>query len=89
MTVLLPEVSAEGLVLWRVRQPPRQELCCCITECGGELMLGVHDIVTDDVLFAEVHRNVVSLMSRAEELRDEYLALGWHACDLAETDTVI
>ncbi len=89
MTVLLPEVSAEGLVLWRVRQPPARNLCCCITESGGELMLGVHDIVTDDVLFAEVHRDVVSLVSRAEELQDDYLAAGWHACDLAEADTVI
>ena len=89
MTTLLPEVSAEGLVLWRVRQPPRQELCCCITECCGELILGVHDLVTDDVLFAEAHRDAVSLMSRAEELRDEYLAAGWHTCDLAEADTVL
>ena len=84
MTVRLPEVAAEGLVLWRVRQPPGRELWCCITECYGELILGIHDLVTDDVLFAEVHWDVVSLVSRAEELRDEYLAAGWCAFDLAK-----
>ena len=89
MTALLPEVAAEGLVLWRVRQPPHQELWCCITECYGDLILGIHDLVTDDVLFAEVHRDVVSLVSQAEELREEYLAARWHAFDLAEADTVL
>ena len=89
MKALLPEVAAEGLVLWRVRQPPNQELWCCITECCGEVILGIHDLVTDDVLFAEVHWDVVSLVSQAEELRDEYLAAGWHAFDLAEANTVL
>ena len=40
-------------------------------------------------LFAEVQRNVVSLVSRAEELLTEYEAAGWCAFDLAEADTVL
>ena len=75
--------------MWRVRQPPRQELWCCITECCGEIILGVHDVVTDDVVFAEIQDDVVSVVSRAAALRNDYLATGWHACDLAETDTVL
>ena len=59
MTVRLPEVSAEGLVLWRVRQPPRQELWCCITECCGEIIYDVvlnlceYHIIRHDVVDAE------------------------------------
>ena len=81
MTALLPEVSADGLVLWRVRRSPHQELWCCITEFYGELLLGIHDVATDDVLFAKVCWDVVSLVSHAERLRDEYLATGWHVFD--------
>ena len=89
LVIRLPEVSAAGLVLWRLRRPPRQELRCGITEFCGELLLGIHDVVADEVLFAEAHWDIVSLVSRAEELRDEYVAAGWRDFDLAAADTIL
>ena len=59
-----------------------------MTEFCGEIVFGIHDVTAGDVLLAEIHWDVVSLVSRAEDVREDYVAAGWQAFDTAAADTV-
>ena len=81
MAAILPEVTADGLVLWRVRRTPDRQAWCYVTEFCGEVTLSVHDLGTDDVFIAEVHASLPSLVERAERIRRKLLATGWDEYD--------
>ena len=82
MAALLPELSAEGLTLWRLRRTSGDQLWCSVSEFAGELALTVHDLASDPVKVAEAHWDVVSLIDRSDELRDGFIASGWTVVDV-------
>jgi len=77
MAAILPEVTPDGLVLWRVRKMPDRQAWCYVTEFCGEVTLSVHDLATDDVFIAEVHSDLPSLVERADRIRRKLVATGW------------
>ena len=82
MASLFPELTNEGLVLWRLRRTSEDQLWCAVTDFAGELALTVHDVASDQVKVAETHWDVVSLVDRSDELRDEFVELGWTLVDV-------
>lgn len=82
MSTLLPELTAGGLNLWRLRRTPEEQLWCSVSDFAGELALTVHDLAADQVKVAETHWDVVSLVDRSEELREEFVAVGWTMVDV-------
>lgn len=81
MAAILPEVTADGLVLWRVRKTKGRQAWCYVTEFCGEVTLSVHDLGTDDVFIAEVHSSLLPLVERADRIRRQLLATGWEDYD--------
>ena len=82
MSNFLPELTAEGLTLWRLRRAPDDQLWCSVSEFAGELALTVHDLASDQVRVAEAHWGIVPLVDRADELRDEFVDEGWIVVDV-------
>ena len=82
MPALFPEVTTDGLILWRLRRAPERQLWCAVSEFAGELALTIHDIPTDRMPVAETHWDIGSLVDRAEALRAQFLAAGWEAVDV-------
>lgn len=82
MPTLLPELTADGLVLWRVRRSPEHQLWCVVGDFGGELTLTVYDLASDKVPVKEVHSAIASLVSRADALQREFTATGWELIDV-------
>ena len=83
---LLPEVTANGLVLWRLRVPDHQ-LWCTVEDFAGELALRVHDQATDQTMISETHDTAASVVERADELRDRFMADGWDVVDVDLDET--
>ena len=81
MTAILPEISAAGLVLWRLLRAPDRQAWCYVTEFCGEITLSVHELASDDVFMAEVHSDMQALVGRAEQIQQELLAAGWQLSD--------
>ena len=79
---LLPELTADGLVLWRVRRAPEHQLWCVVGDFGGQLTLTVYDLSSDKVPVEEVHPAIASLVSRAEVLQREFTTAGWESIDV-------
>ena len=82
MTASLPELTANGLILWRVRRSRHEQLWCSVNDFAGELSLTVQDPAAPRVAAAEVHQNIGSLMDRAEHVRDKLVADGWTLVDV-------
>ena len=82
MTTLLPELTAKGLVLWRLRWSPEQPLWCSVRGGAGGLTLTVHNPATDQTSVREAHPTVTILVDRAENLRSQLVAAGWKALDV-------
>ena len=80
MRTHLPEVTTDGLVLWRLRRR-QQEFVCRVTDFCGELALVVHNLARRDVPRGEAHQDIVSLVRRADAVRNIYLAAGWREVD--------
>ena len=84
MGVFLPEVTANGLVLWRLRLSSDQQLWCSVRDPddAAELALTVCDPAADWAISSEVHADIGRLIDRAESLRDQLVADGWQAVDV-------
>ena len=80
--MLLPEITADGLVLWRLCWTPESQLWCVVGDCAGELALTIHDQTSGLVPVVEVYPTIPSVVSRAEALRDEFIAAGWEVVDV-------
>ncbi len=79
-SVLVPELTTDGLVLWRLREPNRQ-LWCTVEDFAGQLALRVYDPGTGHTAVAEAH-TVASVVGRADELRIQFVAEGWELVDV-------
>ena len=66
-----------GLVLWRLRGSDVDQLWCHVKYDGDALILTVHQMVTGDVAIVEPHRDIDTLLSRADQLQDTCVSAGW------------
>ena len=82
MTPFLPELSIDGLVLWRVRRESHQQLWCSVSDFAGEFALTVNNLGTGQVLVAEAHEELAPLMNRVWGLRDQFVSAGWDEVDV-------
>ena len=82
MTTCLPEVPAHGLVLWRLRRSPEEQLWCTVRDFAGELALVVQDQATPRTAVAEPHSDIARLIDRAETQREQLMAAGWQLVDV-------
>ena len=78
----LPELAAEALVLWRVRDYPDHHLCCSVSDQGGELVLVIRQPTADTAIMTEVHASIGPLVDRAADLQERYVAAGWEEVDV-------
>lgn len=79
-----PELGVAGLVLWRLTGSEADQLRCEVKLTGDALTLSVSQVGTGDVVVSEPHRDLESLVPRAEQLRDSCLAVGWR--ELSDDD---
>ncbi len=79
---LLPELTAAGLVLWRIRRSPEHQLWCVVGDLRGELTLTTYDPVSDAVPVEEVFQTITSLVSRADALKEQFTTSGWELIDV-------
>ena len=82
VTTLLPELTAAGLVLWRIRRSPEHQLWCVVGDLDGELTLTTYDPASDTVPVEEVYPTITALVSRADALRDQFTTAGWELVDV-------
>ena len=82
VTPFLPELTVDGLVLWRLRRETHQQLWCSVSDFAGEFALTVNNLGTGQVLVAEAHPEIVPLMNRAWGLRDQFVSAGWEEVDV-------
>ena len=82
MAPSFPEVTTQGLILWRVRHSAGDQLWCAVTDQHGELELLVCSPVTDQTPHTETHLHVTSLLQRANVIRDDYVTRGWQLVDV-------
>ena len=79
-SVLVPELTTDGLVLWRLRDPDYQ-LWCTVEDFAGQLALRVYEPGTGRTAVVEAH-TVASVVGRADELRIQFVAEGWERGDV-------
>ena len=82
MTTSLPEVSAEGLVLWRVRRSPDVQVWCSVRSDAGGLVLTLHDPGKTRKEVTKSYAHIGSLVESAERVRGRLVAAGWQMVDV-------
>ena len=82
MTSSLPEVSADGLVLWRVRRSPETQLWCSVRSRAGSLVLTIHDPEKPQREVVESYTNIESLVESADRVRRRLMTAGWQVVDV-------
>ena len=72
-----PELGAAGLELWRLHGSEADQLHCEVKLDGEALTLIVSQVGTGNVVIAEPHQDLDTLVPRAEQMHDSCLAVGW------------
>ena len=72
----LPELPADGLVLWRVSNGG-YEWWCSVEDFGESLSLRVHSPNGERTVVAESHDTAAAVVARADELRAQCMDDGW------------
>ena len=78
---LLPEVTADGLVLWRLRVPDHR-LWCTVEDIAGQPLLRVFDPSTRQTVAHDTLDTAALVVQRADDLRDLFIASGWEQVDV-------
>ena len=88
MPAPLPELTQDGLALWRLRWGADSQLWCEVGDFAGELLLRFYDPGTDETTLAEVCESIEAAVGQADALRDQFVAAGWEVvdADLDESD---
>ena len=83
MTTSFPEVSADGLVLWRVRRSPDAQLWCTVRDGKrGGLVLTLHDPGKRRREVTKCFSHIGSLVEWAERVRGRLVTAGWQVVDV-------
>ena len=83
MTGLFPELTNDGLVLWRLRHTPNLELFGYLREADAKLTLALRDPARAVSLGVSVPNNDLStLVNSAIALRDQFLSTEWQEVDV-------
>ena len=77
MTTRMPELTATGIVLRRLRWPSDQRLWCSVRVGTDGLFLTVRNPATDQASVPEAHPHITLLVDRAQNLLDQLVAAGW------------
>ena len=84
MSVRAPEVTDQGLALWRLHRPPDQHLRCLVGTYENKLVLAIR--AEGKMLLVESHADITALMQRADTMRESYLKQGWEVYDSPKDD---
>ena len=87
MTAHAPEITTQGLVLWRLQRSPERHIRCLVGRFGAKLVLAVHS--EGKVLVAESHSDIVSIVSQSDAMRASYLRKGWEEVESERDDARI
>ena len=87
MTAHAPEITTQGLVLWRLQQTPERHIRCLVGRFGAKLVLAVHS--EGKVLVAESHSDIVSVVTQSDAMRASYLRKGWEEVESERDDARI
>ena len=87
MTAHAPEITTQGLVLWRLQRLPERHIRCLVGRFGAKLVLAVHS--EGKVLVAESHSDIVSIVSQSDAMRASYLRKGWEEVESERDDARI
>ncbi len=87
MTAHAPEITTQGLVLWRLQRSPERHIRCLVGRFGAKLVLAVHS--EGKVLVAESHSDIVSVVSQSDAMRASYLRKGWEEVESERDDARI
>ena len=79
---LLHELTADGLILWRLRWTANHQMWCVVEDSADNLALTVYEQGSNRVPVFEVHETITSVVSRANALRDQAVAAGWEVVDV-------
>jgi len=82
MTAYLPELTADGLILWRMRRSSHEQLWCSVHDFAGALSLTLQDPAAPRAAAAEAHPEIGSLIDRANHLQEHLLSAGWELVDV-------
>ena len=82
MTTSLPEVTLDGLILWRVRRSPSEQLWCSVRQRGEGLALTIQDPGRPQVTATTVCADIAVLVEAMEHLREDLVATGWQMVDV-------
>ena len=75
-------MTTHGLVLWRMRRSPEEQLWCSVRDHAGELALIVQDPSTPRTAVAESHLDIGPLVDRAAHMQDQLEAAEWTVVDV-------
>ena len=76
----LPELPADGLVLWRLSKDG-YEWWCSVEDFAETLALRVHSPNGERTLVAESHDTAAAVVARAHELRVQFVDDGWEVVE--------
>ena len=83
MITRLPEFTATGLALWRLRRSPDEQLWCSAYYLGSdELVRVVHDQATQQPVVEETYVSIARLIECADRVRHPFEAHGWQEVDV-------
>jgi len=75
MSARAPEVTDQGLALWRLRRSPEQYLRCLVGTYEDKLVLAIRS--EGKMLLVESHADITMLVRRADAMKVTYLRQGW------------
>ncbi len=87
MTAHVPEITTQGLVLWRLQRTPERHVRCLVGRFGAKLVLAVHS--EGKVLVAESHSDIISVVTQSDAMRASYLRQGWEELESERDDALI
>ena len=86
MTALAPEITSQGLALWRLKRSSTRHIRCLVGRFSGKLVLAIHS--EGKVLVAESHSDIVRLVNQAEAMKAAYLRKGWTEIESEQDDSL-
>ena len=84
MTTPAPEVTDQGLALWRLHRAPEQYLRCLVGTFERKLILAIRS--EGKMLLVESHMDILDLVARADMMKAAYVAQGWAEFDSEQDD---